>query len=225
MISVRVASPLLLPANAEHLDRILPLLKAVAPVAAFVKQRVQQQQVVGKRPQYATGNKGYSVMLSYAWASGVQTKSTWWRSSYAFHAAAGSKPGQGVNSRHNRGMWQGYQVRSYGNNAVTVDFAGSSVGASSRRKGKEFADRKTGAMKMQRRNERVQNRLKAYSMWKAWGLNVTQMRDDEVGSLQAAVGYQARKAVADAFGLTVRPVWYAAGNVELYQQIVANWVK
>lgn len=224
MISVRIAAPLLASEDSTQLDRLLPLIHAVVPIAVRVKERAQESQFVGRQPQYDSAASGYSVMLSYAWAAGVRTKATRWRSSYAFHAAAGSKPGQGVNSRRNRGMWQGYQVRSYGSDAVVVEFARSSLGASSRRKGKEFVNKK-GETKTQRNDQLVPNAMKAFSIWKAWRINLTQMRDGETQALQGAVAYQAQKAVAEAFGFTVRPVWFAAGDVRLYRQIVEQWVR
>lgn len=219
MIRLHIASTLTRDgADPTVLDRLKPLLHAVAPLAEAIKARAQNGEFVGSTPYYKGKRSGYLVNREYAAAAGVPTSLLRWPSSAAFHAVARRKPGQGVTG----GMWDGYQVRTYGSNGVVIDFAGSSLGRSSREIGKEFID-KNGKTRTQKRPQVIRNALKAGTLWRQWRVNLTQPDDRQQESLNAAVVTQAQVAVAKAFGLPM-PAEAPGGDAMLYRQILRTWV-
>ncbi len=190
----------------------------MVPLALAVKQRVQQQgKVVGTQPTYSPTTGGYKVTPEYASAAGAGD-GHWWKSSLAFHEAAGAKAGTGSVTG---GMWRGFQVRTYGQNAVVIDFAGSSLGREGVARISGTMDKKAGkngkAIKML-------NSDKAGSIWAGWGINVTQPSDDEQDALTAAVLTQAQIAVSVAFGVRPEGGVPPGVNQQLYDAITRAWV-
>lgn len=219
MIRLHIASPLLKEgADPAVLERLRPLLYAVAPLAEAIRRRAQSGSLVGSQPHYKGQRVGYTVNREYASLAGVQTDRLSWVSSAAFHAVARRKPGQGVTG----GMWAGYQARTYGSNAVVIDFAGSSLGRSSREVGKEFKD-KRGKVRVQKKPQMIRNALKAGTYWSQFRVNLTQPDDRQQEALNAAVVTQAQFAVARAFGLPP-PAEQPGGDAALYRQILRTWV-
>lgn len=219
MIKMHIASPLTKPgADPAVLDRLKPMLLAIEPLAQAIKDRVQRSKFVGSQPHYKGAKRGYLVSREYAAAAGVPTSQLRWASSAAFHGAAGVKPGQGVT----QGMWEGYQCCTYGSNGVTIDFAGSSLGRSSRETGTSYQTAK-GRTKIQKAPQVIRNSQKAGTLWSQWHVNVTQPDDRQQDSLHAALITQAQVALARAFGQPL-PAETPYGDPALYHQIIRRWV-
>ena len=223
MITVRIAGPLLkADGDPAVLERLQPWINAMVPLALAVKQRVQQHgKVVGEQPTYSPTTSGYKVTPEYASAAGAGDGDGkhpgWWRSSLSFHDAAGAKAGTG---QVTGGMWAGFQVRTYGQNAVVMDFAGSSLGREGLARISGTMDKRAGkngaAIKML-------NSDKAGTLWAGWNVNVTQPTDDEQEALEGAVLRQAQVALSAAFGVEVPPEFTVA-DMALFHKISAAWI-
>ncbi len=207
MITVRIASPLLKgDSDPTVLDRLQPWINAMVPLANAIRARVKEHgTVVGEQPKYST-SKGYATNPQYSELAGAGPR-TWSGSSQQFHTAAGAKAGTGNTTG---GMWSGYQVRTYGQDAVVIDFAGSTLG-------------RTTEVGKRGNPLKVLNSTKAGSIWQVWQVNVTQPADDEQEALHAAVVQQARVVIARAFGLEA-PGPVPVANAALYAAISRAWV-
>lgn len=219
MIKLHIASPLLKQgADPAVLDRLKPMLLAIQPLAQAIKDRVQASKFVGAQPRYKGGSGGYVVSREYAAAAGISTAYRRFANSAAFHNQARAKPGQGVSG----GMWQGFQVRTYGSNGVIMDFAGSSLGRSSRETGDSYTTKK-GQTRTQKKPQVIRNSQKAGTLWGQWKVNVTQPDDRQEDALHGALITQTQVALAKAFGGPL-PQEQPYGDATLYRQIVRSWV-
>ncbi len=221
MITVRVAGTLLKDgADPTVLERLQPFINAMVPLALAVKERVQKRgEVVGDQPQYSGSTTGYRAIPEYAVAAGAgkgTERPNWWKSSQEFHSAAHARAGTG---NVTGGMWQGYQVRTYGANAVVMDFAGSSFG-------REGVAGSVGGEKRAGKGGRAVKMLnsdKAATLWAGWNINVTQPTDDEQEALTGAVIRQCQVAASAAFGVEVPPE-FSVNDMALFQKISQAWV-
>lgn len=207
MITVKISKLTLAdPAKLRAVQRPLALAKVMAEA---VQQRVmvRGQPATTAKP-YAThtthpdtrritsrnsaGGKtkrGYVVSTQYATAAGVSTNR--YDSSADFHRATGTKPGT---YRVTGKMWQGLQVRNFGNGAV-IEFAGVSLGGSSKPR---VAWQRVDGKSAPRRNRKgdvvvlkpknVRNWEKAGIVFRQSRVNVIQPTDYETRDLVDGVG-------------------------------------
>ncbi len=161
----------------------------------------------------ATGTKtkaGYAVTQAYAGAAGVDKQN--WNSSADFHRAAGTQPGT---YRVTGRMWQGLQVRNFGNGAV-IEFAGVSLGSSSaprvawqRIDGKSQPRRNAKGEVVVRKPKNVRNWEKAGVVFRHSRVNVVQPTDyetrDMIDGLSGAVFDSIKILSTDSIPADARP--------------------
>ena len=136
-------------------------------------------------------DNGYRVSDAYAKLLGLtQSK---FRSSAAFHMAAGTKVGT---FRVSGGMWSGLGVRNVGANAAILDFFGSTLGGSTQ-------SGKTKGGRERSRPVNVRNQIKAGTVFRQSGVNVIQPKEAEEAAMVAAVCKWAQTMVAKTLGATM----------------------
>jgi hypothetical protein len=223
MIQIRYTQNAVNPNKATYdptlLDRVRPMVEATIPLAAWIRDRVQQRgQVVGGVVPYSNnGAVRYTANQTYAAEGGGPVTA---RSSAAWHAAAGKKAGTYTVTG---GMWRGLSVVNTGTGDAQIRFIGSSMGKAGRSSGKSFGKKHKHAGK--RIPVNVRNDAKAYSIWAQQGRNVIQPDDNEITALQAAAAWQAMLATQRAFGgELVGPQSLNQGQPGLFANIVRAWV-
>jgi len=162
----------------------------------------------------------YFISPAYAAELGMPGQ-TRWASSAELHKHAGVKSGT---AHTTGGMWRGLRVRNYGKEAALIEFAGSSLGASSVRtaikrgvkgsyvlsrtkrgklkatKLKEFSRDEGGNVKYRRKPKRVRNSAKAGRVFKTTKVGLLQPTAAESQAQLAAVSQQAMGVVLVTFG-------------------------
>lgn len=132
-------------------------------------------------------------VISDEYATLVGVSGTKWRSSAAFHKAAGTKPGS---FRVSGGMWSGLGVRNVGGAAAVIDFAGSSLGAS------QQSAKTKGGRERKSRSAQVRNQIKAGTVFRNSGVNPIQPKEAEEEALVAAVCKWAQQMLVRTLGAT-----------------------
>ena len=191
-------------------------------------------------------HKSYYISPAYALACGLD-KQTRFRSSREMHSAL---PGGHQYGNVTGKMWEGLQVRNWGDDAVVVEFGGSSLGAKSiltattKRKAGEYevtlsANGKLrakqvrelnrdegGQVKYRRKPTLIRNNLKANSVFQYLRIGLLQPTDSEIAAATAAVAHHADIIVKGRFGASLDATGPApSGNMRLYQAILAGFRK
>lgn len=154
--------------------------------------------------------KAYKISDAYAQLLGLQQ--TEFRSSAAFHEAAGTKPGS---SRVTGGMWQGLQVRNVGAGSVVLDFEGSSTGAA-----RQSSTTRGGRQRS--RPVRVRNQIKAGTVFRFSGVNVVQPKETENEAMAAAVCRWSQNMLVRTLGATAEG-FGTTGDQQLLQAILRQY--
>jgi len=176
------------PAMLARLRRPMVLGEALARQVA---DRVARQgRTATPFDAYSGERKGRAYVVSDAYAAQLGLAGARWRSSSAFHAGAGVRPGT---ARATGGMWRGLQVRNSGADAVILDFAGSSLGA------KRQAT-KTKSGRQRARPVLIRNQTKGGTVWRHSRVNVLQPTDSENEALGAAVARWAQQLISATLG-------------------------
>lgn len=182
--------------------------------------------------------KRYYISPAYAHELGLGAQ-TRWKSSAAMHAAKGIKAGT---ANATGGMWKGLQVRNYGRGSVIIEFARSSLGASSTRtaikkkvhgtyevtlssngrvrakQAREFSRDEGGNIKYRRKAKKVLNRVKAAAVFRHSNIGLLQPTRGETEAQLAAVADAAAGVVVRAFGGKIE-VQRSTGNRRLFAAI------
>lgn len=152
----------------------------------------------------------YVISDDYARALGLtQTK---FRSSVAFHDAAGTKPGS---FRVSGKMWQSLGTRNVGANAAILDFFGSSIGGA-----RQSTTTKGGRTRA--RAVQVRNQVKAATVFRSSGVNVIQPKDSENEAMAAAVCRWSQNMLARTLGATVGE-FHSTGDQQLLRDILRHF--
>ncbi len=203
-------------ATAAHIRRRILGGKTATPPRPYFGPRAP---ILDKR----TGKprrRFYYISPAYAAELGIPGQ-TRWASSSEFHRHVGVRPGTG---HVTGGMWKGLQVRNFGSQGALIEFARSSLGASSvrsanvrhvkgqyqlqrNRRGKLVAKRvvelsrdEGGAVKYRRKPKKVRNSAKAGRIFKSTKVGLLQPTPAETQAQLAAVAEQAQAVVAVSFG-------------------------
>lgn len=192
-------------------------------------------------------HKSYYIAPAYAEKAGLGQQ-TRFRSSRNMHAAL---PGGHEFGNVTGEMWRGLQVRNFGQDAVIVEFGGSSLGAKStrtaitkRKAGKyevtlsdsgklrarqvrELSRDEGGNVKYRRKPTLVRNNLKAHAVFQYIGIGLLQPTDDEIRAAAVAVRNHADIIVRGRFGVAVdmNDAPPPSGAQRLYQAIMAGFRK
>lgn len=214
--------------------RKLAVSMAVARATAFhIRRRVlggktatAPRPYLGPRPPLIDKRSGrprkrlYYISPAYAQMLGISGH-TRWASSAEFHRAIGVRSGT---AHTTGGMWKGLQVRNYGSEGALIEFARSSLGASSvrsattrhvkgqyqltrDRRGKlrakrvvELSHTEDGAVKYRRKPKKVRNSAKAGRVFKSTKVGLLQPTPAETSAQLAAVAAVSSAVVAVTFG-------------------------
>lgn len=205
-------------ATARHIARRLRRGKTATAPQAYQRRadEYQTDPATGRRRR-----RRYYISPAYAEAAGVPGQ-TRWLDSAEFHGAAGGQPGVVTG-----GMLSQTRTRNYGSKAALIEFAGSSLGASSTRtairrkiKGQyevgvsdngkirakqatEFSRDEGGEVKYRRKPKLVRNSLKAGRVFKYLRVGLLQPTEGETAAQLQAVADAAQSVVVLAFGSNV----------------------
>jgi len=202
-------------ATARHIQRRIRRGRTATKAQPY-QQRAAEYVVNPKTKR--RNRRSYYVSPAYAEAAGVPGQ-TRWLNSAEFHTAVNGKPGNVTGK-----MLDGIRARNYGRDAVVIDFAKSSLGASSVRtairkkvsgefeitlsnKGKlrakqvkEFSRDEGGAVKYRRKPKLVTNREKAGRVFKYVRVGLLQPTPGETAAQLQSVSDAAAGVVLVAFG-------------------------
>lgn len=178
--------------------------KRVAELRAKLAQIDNDQQRAGEtlRP----------YVISQAYADLLGLRQTRWRSSAAFHNAAGTKPGT---FRVSGKMWEGLQVRNVGPSAVIMDFAGSSPGGT-----RQSSTTKGG--RQRKKPVLVRNQVKAGTVFRQSKVNPIQPKDTEVVAMGDAVTRWSQNMMGRVLGATIGD-FRSGGDQQLLREILTHY--
>ncbi|MBM4346452.1 MAG: hypothetical protein FJ100_24005 [Deltaproteobacteria bacterium] len=210
MIEVKVRLSKKVQADPALLQRVQRPLALAQGLANHLAVRVAEQgRLATPAKEYKAKSRGYVVSKAYAQSVGVAKTS--WRSSAAFHAAAGTKFGS---FRVSGGLWRGLRVRNYGTSEAVVDFGGSSLGSN------PATERgKTKGGKERSRPVRVRNDTKGGTVFRQSKVNVVQPTDAEQSAMVAAVARWTQNAMVRVLGAEPGLFW-PDGDKQLLQRIL-----
>ena len=175
---------------------VRPLVQAAATLAAWMKRRVTERGDLGPDQSYpGWPTRGWSIKISSAYRDALGLPGRSYRSSDAFHRAAGGGPPGSFSVTG--GMWRGLQTRGVGTSAAVIEFARKSEG---RGRPEIVARQKGGKPIKVMASERVDNRLKAYAVWSKTHVNVLQPSQAEEVAVAGQVAYDAGATIRRAFG-------------------------
>lgn len=155
-------------ADAQALRALDDALKYAAALADRIRQRISRDgDTGGNLKPYSTKRRKVRVSRAYQRSVGLPGNQVVWRSSRAWHDAAGIRDGTFAGTG---GMWRGMRVRNRGTGLAVTDFVGVSLGQSIRWKKplKEIAAarrqelERIAAMKDGRRKSQAREKLKGY---------------------------------------------------------------
>jgi hypothetical protein len=176
--------------------------RRVAELQQKLRRADDAQQSAGEQLE-----RGYSISPAYAALLGLtETK---YRSSYAFHQAAGTKPGT---FRVSGGMWSGLGVRSVGTNSAVLAFLGSTLGGSS-------VAGQTKSGRERSKPVQVRNQVKAGTVFRQSGVNVIQPKDSENEAMVSAVCRWSQQVVARTLGASLGE-FRGDGDQQLLQDVL-----
>ncbi len=193
MIKIKISKVTLAdPAKLRAVARPIALARVMAD-AVYTRVAIQGKPATAPKPYSEHGDHaaqgkrkrtGYSVTQAYAGAAGVDKQK--WGSSADFHRATGTRPGT---YRVTGKMWEGLQVRNFGNGAV-IEFAGVSLGSTSaprvawqRVDGKSLPRRNARGEVVVRKPKNVRNWEKAGIVFRQSRVNVVQPTDAETSDM------------------------------------------
>lgn len=195
----RAGSAAVAQSSEEARDRIHERLRAVALLAARIRQRVSQAgDLAGQSPSRG-GRRRVYLSSAYVAATSMQAPSGDGRifpRTAEMYAEMGRRP---ETYSASGGMWSGVQARAVGSagDAFVVDFSGSSEG----RGAPVFRARRGGGKMLAAiRGERVRNQWKAGAIFAQQGVHVLLPAAAEVDTLADVIVAQWQAAAVDRLG-------------------------
>lgn len=222
----------------------------LAPAANLARATAQHMKNRLRRRRYATVPKPFSddptagprkrkhYYITPAYAAEIGTEITRWGSSLKMHQAVGAK-GPGIVSGK---LLRSMRVRNFGRDAMVIEFAGSSLGASSAhtartagtgtyettlssdgklraRQLRELKRDKSGNVLFRRKPKKVLNRLKAAAVFTHSNIGLLHPLGEETRAMVAAVGASVSTILITTFGGVVIQEDDDKGNRRLYEAI------
>jgi len=229
-------------ATAEIRANLEPAAKLARATARHIKRRLIRRRYATRPDPFSADptagkRKRRRYYISPAYAAEIGAKETTFKSSVDMHKAVGARAPGLVSGK----LLDSMRVRNFGRDAMVIEFAGSSLGASStrtaRRKtvsyeaslhsdGKVRAKRitelrrdKDGEVLYRRNPKKVLNRLKASAVFNHTNIGLVQPTSAEEKAMVAAVGDSLTAILIKTFGGVVIQENDERGDRRLYEAI------